>query len=210
MSFVVVVESTLASKLDPVSFGAEAVRVRRPGESATERAERLRELLSPTVDTILLIGSGALLAAEREAARPLLGLVADHLNLTGDNPLVGPNDDAWGPRFPDLTNAWDVGLRGAVRSAALDARIEIHEGVLASVRPDLGTMAERRMWRSLGAEMAARAFADEAIVARHAGRRVVGMLSLDVGATDDVADELAARLGQLASLSASALTGAGT
>lgn len=191
MSFALVIGPLLGGRLDAEKLGATHVRTRGPDERPGDRAQRLRELLEPGVHTVVLLGAGTALDSGRDAGRPRIGLVADHLNLTGDNPLVGPNDDAWGPRFPDLTDAWNADLRRTVRAAALDRRIEVFEGILASVRSGTGTDAERNMWRSLGAELSAESFAEEAIVARHAGRRVVGLLALHApgaeGGPDDVA-----------------------
>src|SRR5204862_4061472 len=83
-----------------------------------------------------------------------LVLISDHINLLGDNPLVGPNVDAEGPRFPDMSAAYDPGLRELARAVALDNKIVLREGVYVSVPgPNLETRAEYRMLRALGADI---------------------------------------------------------
>lgn len=173
------------------SGDAVAVRVRGATESATDRRGALRAILDDGVDTVLVIDTAAPARPDwRRGAR--LALVADHIGLTGSNPLVGANDDAWGPRFPDLTDAWDPRLRRELRAAAANARLELREGIVAAVTSDQLTAAELAMLRTLGADMASTGFADEAIVARHAGRRVVGIAALATSFSDAMgADELA-------------------
>jgi purine-nucleoside phosphorylase len=105
-----------------------------------------------------------------------LMLIADHLNLTGDNPLVGPNDDALGPRFPDMGAAYDGALRAAARAVAVERRIVLREGVYAAVTgPALETRAEYRMLRALGADVVGMSTVPEVIAARHGGMRVLGL-----------------------------------
>jgi purine-nucleoside phosphorylase len=105
-----------------------------------------------------------------------LVLITDHLNLLGDNPLVGPNDDAVGPRFPDLTEPYDPGLRQLARDAALAQRITLREGVYAAVPgPNLETRAEYRMLRAFGADVVGMSTVPEVIAAAHCGMRVLGI-----------------------------------
>ncbi len=105
-----------------------------------------------------------------------LMLIADHLNLLGDSPLVGPNDDALGPRFPDLSAAYDPGLRLVARAVAAELGITVREGVYAAVAgPNLETAAEYRMLRTLGADVVGMSTVPEVIVAIHAGMRVLGV-----------------------------------
>ena len=108
-------------------------------------------------------------------------VVADHLNLTSDNPLAGPNDAEWGPRFPDLTDAWDPTLRATLRRTALDHGVDLREGVVAGLPGSARTAAELNMLRTLGADMASNGFVAEAIVGRHAGRRMAGLAVLSSG-----------------------------
>lgn len=106
-----------------------------------------------------------------------LMLMTDHLNLTGTSPLVGPNDDAAGPRFPDMSEAYDKRLRQAAHAAAKEARIELREGVYAGLLgPSYETPAEVRMARALGAQAVGMSTVLEVIALRHLGVRV-GALS---------------------------------
>jgi purine-nucleoside phosphorylase len=105
-----------------------------------------------------------------------LMVVTDHLNLTGLSPLVGPNDDALGPRFPDLTTAYDVELRQILQSVARDAQVTLREGVYAGlVGPSYETPAEVRMLRMLGAQAVGMSTVTEVIALRHMGVRVAAL-----------------------------------
>lgn len=103
-------------------------------------------------------------------------LISDHINLTGQNPLIGANDDALGPRFPDLSRAYDPGLRSLARDAAAARGIPLHEGVYAwFTGPSFETPAEIRMARTLGADAVGMSTVPEAIVAVHCGLAVLGI-----------------------------------
>jgi purine-nucleoside phosphorylase len=105
-----------------------------------------------------------------------LMLIADHINLLGDNPLVGPNDDRLGPRFPDMSNAYDAALRDLARRVALERAIPLREGVYVAVSgPNLETRAEYRFLRTIGADVVGMSTVPEVIVAVHAGMRVLGV-----------------------------------
>src|SRR4249920_2372071 len=105
-----------------------------------------------------------------------LMLIADHINLLGDNPLAGPNDDRLGPRFPDMSEAYDAQLRATARAVALAKGIELREGVYVAVTgPNLETRAEYRFLRAMGADVVGMSTVPETIVAVHSGMRVLGL-----------------------------------
>jgi purine-nucleoside phosphorylase len=105
-----------------------------------------------------------------------LMLVADHINLIGDNPLIGPHDDRFGARFPDMTAAYDEELRALARAVAARHGIVLREGVYVAVPgPNLETRAEYRMLRALGADVVGMSTVPEVIVARQAGMRVLAL-----------------------------------
>lgn len=102
--------------------------------------------------------------------------ITDHINLTGENPLAGPNVAAWGPRFPDMTRVYDRGLIDTAQSAALAAGIPIRKGVYAGLRgPSLETPAETRLLRIAGADAVGFSTVPEVIAAIHGGMRVLGL-----------------------------------
>ncbi len=106
-----------------------------------------------------------------------LMVVTDHLNLTGVSPIVGPGDDNLGPRFPDMTAAYDVELRAWLHAAGRDAGVPLREGIYAALLgPQYETPAEIRMIRMLGANAVGMSTVPEVIALRHMGVRV-GALS---------------------------------
>jgi purine-nucleoside phosphorylase len=105
-----------------------------------------------------------------------LVLISDHINLLGDNPLAGPNNDAEGPRFPDMSAAYDPELRQLARDVAREQKIVLREGVYVAVPgPNLETRAEYRMLRALGADVVGMSTVPEVITAVHQGMRVLGL-----------------------------------
>jgi purine-nucleoside phosphorylase len=105
-----------------------------------------------------------------------LMLISDHLDLTGRSPLMGPNDDAIGPRFPDLVDAYSPRLRALMRRAADEEGVHVEEGVYAGLTgPTYETPAEVRMLRTLGADAVGMSTVLEAVIARWAGIEVVGV-----------------------------------
>ena len=100
-------------------------------------------------------------------------LVEDHINLMGVNPLIGPNDDALGPRFPDMCAPYSKALMRLAEAAAMEEKIRTHRGVYAAVSgPNLETRAEYRYLRAIGADVVGMSTVPEVIVAVHAGLEV--------------------------------------
>jgi purine-nucleoside phosphorylase len=105
-----------------------------------------------------------------------LVLLDDHINLLGDNPLVGENLDELGPRFPDMSEPYDRGLQALADEAALKSGIRLNRGVYVAVTgPNLETRAEYGMLRQMGADVVGMSTVPEVIVARHMGMRVLGL-----------------------------------
>jgi purine-nucleoside phosphorylase len=108
--------------------------------------------------------------------RGRLVLISDHINLQGFNPLVGPNDEALGPRFPDMTEAYPAGLRKLAKQVAGELGITLDEGVYAAMLgPSYETPAEIRHLRAIGADLVGMSTVPEVIAANHMGARVLAI-----------------------------------
>ncbi len=112
--------------------------------------------------------------------------ITDHINLLGHNPLIGPNDDRLGVRFPDMYNCYDKDLVNLVQEVALEQKYPLKKGVYVSVAgPNFETAAEYRFLRIIGADVVGMSTVPEAIVARHQGTKVIGMsIVTDMGLPD--------------------------
>jgi len=103
-------------------------------------------------------------------------IIDDHINLMGDNPLIGINDDQLGPRFPDMSSPYDTALIEMAKQSALELNISAHTGVFVAVPgPNLETRAEYRMLKTMGADIVGMSTVPEVIVATHAGLRTLAL-----------------------------------
>ncbi len=118
-----------------------------------------------------------------------LMVITDHINFMGFNPLVGPNDDDFGPRFPPLGNAWDKELSDKLKKVAKKHRIKLHEGVYMAFRgPSFETPAEIRMAQKMGGDAVGMSSVPDCIIARHCGLKVVGcscITNMGAGLSDE-------------------------
>ncbi|MEM1041319.1 MAG: purine-nucleoside phosphorylase [Bacteroidota bacterium] len=134
----------------------------------------VRVLAALGVETLLI--SNAAGGMNPHFRRGDLMLVTDHINLQGANPLVGPNDDGWGPRFPDMSMPYDEDLRDLAEAAALEQAVKLQQGVYVAVEgPNLETRAEYRFLRLVGADAVGMSTVPEVIVARHQGLRCLAI-----------------------------------
>jgi len=145
------------------------------GYTAAQVVFPIRVLVALGAQTMVLTNAAGGLDARFSAGE--LVLIADHLNLTGENPLRGPNDARLGPRFPDLTDAYDAHLRATAQRAADKAGLgKLREGVYAQLSgPSYETPAEVRMVNALGADLVGMSTALETIAAVHMGARVLAI-----------------------------------
>jgi len=106
-------------------------------------------------------------------------MIADHINLTGDNPLAGPNVDAWGPRFPDMTAVYDTHLMETAERAGEASGFSLQRGVYVGLKgPSLETPSETRYLRQIGGDAVGLSTVMEAIAGAHAGMRVLGLSTI--------------------------------
>ena len=162
-------------KLGALDVVAMAGRVHLyEGYTAAQVTFGVRVLGSLGVRSIVFTNAagGINLALERGG----LVLLSDHINLQGSNPLVGPNDDRLGPRFPDMSEAYSRSLRALAHEVGSEIGVRLAEGVYAAVLgPSYETPAEIRYLRTIGADLVGMSTVPEAIVANHMGMRALGI-----------------------------------
>jgi len=133
---------------------------------------RLLKLLG--VETVILVSAVGSLSAEKQPGD--LVALTDHMNFQFNNPLVGPNEEEWGPRFPGMENAYDADLRNRLKNIAKGLEITLHEGVYVGVLgPSYETPAEIRAFKLLGADVVGMSTVPEVILARHCGIKVLAI-----------------------------------
>lgn len=134
----------------------------------------IRAVQAAGADTLFLSNAAGSLRASIGVSE--LMLISDHINFLGFNPLVGPNDESFGPRFVPVTDAWDADLRAKVKAVAQREKITLHEGVYVAFRgPSFETPAEIRMAQGWGADAVGMSSVPECLLARHCGMKVVGV-----------------------------------
>jgi purine-nucleoside phosphorylase len=160
------------------------------GYSLPEVTFPIRVLKLLGVRTLLLTNAAGTLNIDFTPGS--LMVIGDHLNLIGDNPLRGENDERFGPRFPDLTNVYARGLQDMLMDEANAMGLEVRRGVYAALAgPSYETPAEIHMLRSLGADVVGMSTVPEAIVARHMSMQVLGIsciTNLAAGVSDTPID----------------------
>jgi len=147
---------------------------RYEGYSLQQVSFPIRVLRALGADTLVVSNACGGMRAEWSPGD--LMLIADHINLLGDNPLVGENDDRLGVRFPDMSAPYDAELRALAHAVAREQGTVLREGVYVAVTgPNLETRAEYRMLRTIGADVVGMSTVPEVIVAVQGGMRVLGL-----------------------------------
>jgi purine-nucleoside phosphorylase len=155
------------------------------GHSQREATILLRAVLALGVASLIVTNASGGLDPDYDPGDVML--ISDHMNLSGENPLLGPNLDRFGERFPAMTDAYDPALRATAREAAARTGVRLREGVYIMLSgPSYETRAEMRMLRTLGGDAVGMSTVHEVIVARHAGARVLGFSLVTNKATEDV------------------------
>jgi purine-nucleoside phosphorylase len=136
----------------------------------------------------ILIVTNAAGGLNRHFAAGDLMVIADHINFMGTNPLIGPNEDDLGPRFPDMSAAYDPALIALAETAAVEVGIPLRKGIYIGVTgPSYETPAELRMMARWGADAVGMSTVHEVIAARHLGMRVLGLSAITDMATGEAA-----------------------
>ena len=134
----------------------------------------IRAMKAAGIETLFLSNAAGSLRAHIGVSE--LMLITDHINFLGLNPLVGPNDESFGPRFVPVSDAWDPGLRAKIKAVALQQGVKLHEGVYVAFRgPSFETPAEIRMAQAWGADAVGMSSVPDCLIARHCGLKVAGI-----------------------------------
>jgi purine-nucleoside phosphorylase len=144
------------------------------GYSAKDVAFPIRVFARMGIRAVILTNAAG--GIRKNFTQGLLVLLSDHINLQGANPLSGPNDEKFGPRFPDMTTAYDKQFRKIAQEQGASLGIELDEGVYAALAgPNYETPAEIRFLRMIGADLVGMSTVPEVLAARHSGMRVLGI-----------------------------------
>lgn len=147
------------------------------GEGLAGMAVPLRAMKALGAELLIVTNAAGSLRRDLEPGK--LMLIEDHINLMNGNPLIGPNDETIGPRFPPMANAYDAAIRAGFRKVAESLGIPLQEGVYIAVTgPSFETPAEIRAFQRLGADAVGMSTVPEVILARHCGLRVAGVSAI--------------------------------
>ncbi|ABX32075.1 purine nucleoside phosphorylase I, inosine and guanosine-specific [Petrotoga mobilis SJ95] len=143
------------------------------------------------IETLVLTNAAGTLNPDFEVGVPCI--ITDHINFFGDNPLIGPNFDDWGPRFPDMTEVYSKSLVQEAFKSAKKLNIRVYSGVYLGLSgPTFETPAEMAMMRNFGADLVGMSTVPEAIVAKHAGMEILGITAITDKAVPEQLKEVSA------------------